>query len=334
MECASQSISIVESLSEMKRHDLDDLAAFAIVAEERSFTRAAARLGMSSSGVSHMMRLLEVRLGVRLLARTTRSVATTEAGERLLDTLRPAFAEIDRGLQSLGELREKPSGTVRITAGKHAALSLVAPILPRFHADYPDIRVELIVSERLDDIVASRFDAGIRFGERIDRDMIGVRVGPDLRAAVVAAPSYFARRPPPVNLKDLANHDCVNYHMSSAGRPYLWEFEEDGRDVEVSVNGSFVVNDLEMMISAALAGTGLVYLFEDVAREYLESGRLVRVLEPYCKPFSGYSIYYPSRRQMPPALSAFVEALRSNLRAMQDQAASAAGIDAMSITNR
>lgn len=305
----------------MKRHDLDDLAAFAIVAEERSFTRAAARLGISPSGLSHMMRLLEDRLGVRLLARTTRSVSTTDAGERLLLTLRPALEDINRGLQSLSEWREKPSGTVRITTGKHAALSLVAPMLPRFHRDYPDIRVELIVNDRLDDIVASRFDAGIRFGERIDKDMIGVRVGPQLRAAIVAAPSYFARRPPPVTLKDLVDHDCVNYHMSSAGAPYAWEFELDGRDVDVRVSGSLVVNDLEMMLSAALSGTGLVYLFEDVVEEHLRSGRLVRVLDAFCKPFTGYSIYYPSRRQMPPALAAFIAALRSNGRQPPVQAA-------------
>lgn len=305
----------------MKRHDFDDLAAFVIVAEECSFTRAAARLGISSSGLSHMMRLLEERLGVRLLARTTRSVATTEAGERLLLTLRPAFEDISRGLQSLGEMRGKPSGTVRVTAGKHAAMSLLAPMLPRFHEDYPDIRVELIVGDRLDDIVASRFDAGIRFGERIDKDMIGIRIGPDLRTAIVGAPSYFGRRPPPLTLKDLASHDCVNYHMASAGASYAWEFEEEGRDVEIKVNGSFMVNDLEMMMAAALAGTGLIYAFEDVVREHLESGRLIRVLEDYCKPFPGYYLYYPSRRQMPPALSVFIEALRSSVRQSPVQAA-------------
>lgn len=314
----------------MKRHNLDDLATFAVVAEERSFTRAAARLGLSSSGVSHMMRLLEERLGVRLLARTTRSVATTEAGERLLLTLRPALEDIDRGLQTLGALREKPSGTVRITAGKHAALSLVAPILPGFYRDYPDIKVELIVGDRLDDIVAARFDAGIRFGEKIDKDMIGVRVGPDLRAAIVAAPSYFSRCPPPLTLRDLSDHNCVNYHLASAGTSYLWEFDENGREVEVRVNGSFVVNDLEMMLSAALSGAGLVYAFEDVVQEHLRTGRLVRVLEDYCRPFAGYSIYYAGRRQTPPALTVFIEALRANLRRPQ----TAAGNDAMSITNR
>lgn len=305
----------------MKRHDFDDLAAFVIVAEERSFTRAAARLGISSSGLSHMMRLLEARLGVRLLSRTTRSVATTEAGERLLATLRPAFEDINRSLQSLGELRDKPSGTVRITAGKHAATSLLAPILPVFRRDYPDVRVELIVDDRFDDVVASRFDAGIRFGERIDKDMISVRIGPDIRAAVVAAPSYFARRPPPLTLKDLADHDCVNYYMRSAGAAYPWEFEDDGREVEVKVGGSLVLNDGEMMLSAALAGLGLVYVFEDVVAEHLSSGRLVRVLEDYCKPFAGYYIYYPSRRQMPPALVVFIEALRANLRRIEAQAA-------------
>jgi DNA-binding transcriptional LysR family regulator len=309
----------------MKRHDFDDLAAFAIVAEERSFTRAAARLGLSSSALSHMMRLLEERLGVRLLARTTRSVATTEAGERLLQSVRPAFEDITRGLQSLAEMRGKPSGTVRITAGKHAAISLLAPMLPTFHSDYPDIRVELIVDDRLENIVASRFDAGIRFGDTIDKDMISVRIGPDICAAVVGAPSYFARRSPPETLKDLAGHDCINYHLSTAGVSYAWEFEEDGRDVEVRVGGRFVVNDLEMMLSAALSGSGLAYLFEDIVEEHLRSGRLVRVLEAHCKPFPGYSIYYPSRRQMPPALSVFIEALRTAARRPQA---------AMSMTNR
>jgi DNA-binding transcriptional LysR family regulator len=299
----------------MKRHDFDDLAAFVIVAEERSFTRAALRLGISSSGLSHMLRLLEERLGVRLLARTTRSVATTDAGERLLQTLRPAFEDISRGLQSLGELREKPSGTIRITAGKHAAVTLISPMLPEFRRTYPEIRVEIIVEGRLDDIVALRFDAGIRFGERIDKDMIGVKVGPDVRAAVVAAPSYFERHPQPKTLKDLSSHDCVTFLMASAGSPYLWEFEEDGREVAVRVNGGLVVNDLDIMIDAALAGQGLVYLFEDVAYEHIRSGRLVRVLEDYCKPFDGYYIYYPSRRQTPPALTVFVDALRARSRA-------------------
>ena len=305
----------------MKRHDFDDLAAFVIVAEERSFTRAAARLGISSSGLSHVMRLLEERLGVRLLARTTRSVSTTEAGERLLGTLRPAFEDITRELQSLGEMRETPSGTVRITAGKHAAMTLIAPILASFRQSYPDIRIELITDDLLDDIVASRFDAGIRFGERIDKDMISVRIGPPIRAAVVAAPSYFARHPRPATLKDLARHDCVNYHMKSAGNSYAWEFEEDGQDVEIRVNGSLVVNDSDMAISAALDGLGLVYAFEDIVADHLNSGRLVRVLEDYCKPFAGYFIYYPSRRQMPPALSVFIEALRSNVRPSRIQAA-------------
>lgn len=305
----------------MRRNDFDDLAAFVIVAEERSFTRAAARLGMSSSGLSHMMRLLEGRLGVRLLARTTRSVSTTEAGEQLLATLQPAFADIRQGLESLGAMRDTPSGPLRITAGKHAAMSLLAPILPAFHSDYPDVRVELIVDDRFEDIVASRYDAGIRFGERIDKDMIGVRIGPDLCGAVVAAPSYFARRPPPKTLKDLADHDCVNYFMRSAGMPYAWEFDDDGREVEVKVTGSFVVNDMEMMMGAALSGAGLVYAFEDIVAEDVAAGRLVRVLQEYCKPFPGYYIYYPSRRQMPPALSVFIEALRANLRKMQAQAA-------------
>jgi DNA-binding transcriptional LysR family regulator len=318
----------------VKRHDFDDLAAFVIVAEERSFTRAASRLAITSSGLSHMMRQLEERLGVRLLARTTRSVATTEAGERLLRTLQPAFADITRGIQQLGELRETPSGTVRITAGKHAAMYLVMPMLQAFHRDYPDIKVELIIGDRLEDIVASRFDAGIRFGERIDKDMIGVRIGPDIRAAVVGAPSYFARHPPPQTPKDLADHDCVTYYMESAGGAYAWEFEEDGRDIEVKVNGSFMINDSEMMIAAALAGSGLAYVFEDFTAEHVRSGRLISVLDDYCKPFAGYSIYYPSRRQMPPALSAFIEALRLSSKRLRVQAALEPASVAMSMTKR
>lgn len=294
----------------MKRHDFDDLAAFLVVAEERSFTRAAARLGISPSGLSHMMRLLEERLGVRLLARTTRSVATSEAGERLLATLRPAFADISRGLQELGDMREKPSGTVRITAVKHAAEFLVIPMLSEFHREYPEIRVELIVGDRLEDIVASRFDAGIRLLERVDKDMIAIRVGPDLRAAVVGAPSYFDRRPAPTTLADLADHDCINYYMVSSGAPYVWEFEENGREIEMRVGGTLMVNDSDMMIRAAVAGLGLGYVFEDSAKEQLRDGSLIKVLAGHCKPFPGYSIYYPSRRQVPPALSAFVEALR------------------------
>lgn len=305
----------------MKRHDFDDLAAFVVVAEERSFTRAAARLGISPSGLSHMMRLLEERLGVRLLARTTRSVATTEAGERLLSTLRPAFADINRGLQELGDMREKPSGTVRVTSVKHAAESLVIPMLSDFHREFPDIRIELIVGDRLEDIVASRFDAGIRLMETVDKDMIAIRVGPDLRAAVVGAPSYFSRRPAPETLADIADHNCINYYMASAGTPYLWEFEDRGRDVEIRVSGSWMVNDADMMVRAAAAGIGLGYVFEDSAKEHLRDGRLIKVLGEYCKPFPGYSIYYPSRRQVPPALAAFVDALRASSRQTWETAA-------------
>ena len=294
----------------MKRHDFDDLAAFLIVAEERSFTRAASRLGISPSGLSHMMRLLEERLGVRLLARTTRSVATTEAGKRLLSTLRPAFADINRGLQELGDMREKPSGTVRITAVKHAAEFLVIPMLDDFQREFPDIKVELLVGDRLEDIVASRFDAGIRLLERVEKDMIAIRVGPNLRAAVVGAPSYFKRRPAPTSLADLAGHDCINYYMASSGAPYAWEFDDKGRDVEFRVSGTLMVNDTDMMIRAAVAGLGLAYVFEDYAKQELRAGRLIKVLDAHLKPFAGYSVYYPSRRQVPPALSAFIEALR------------------------
>ncbi len=296
----------------MNRNDLSDLAAFAVVAEEGSFTRAAARLGMSQSALSHAMKALEDRLGLRLLARTTRSVSTTEAGQRLLRTLRPALDDIAAGLAAVGELRERPAGTVRITTGKHAAVRVLWPVLNRFLADFPEVQVELSIDSSLTDIVASRFDAGVRLGERVEKDMIAVRIGPDLRAAIVGAPSYFARRPVPCALQDLAGHDCINYRFTASGAVYAWEFE--GKEpINVRVSGSLVSNDMDVILAAALDGRGLAYVFEDEVAEHIAAGRLVRVLEDWCRPFPGYYLYYPSRRQIPPALAALVDALRYRL---------------------
>ncbi|MGY0710414.1 LysR family transcriptional regulator [Azospirillum argentinense] len=297
----------------MNRNDLSDLAAFAVVAEEGSFTRAAARLGMSQSALSHAMKALEDRLGLRLLARTTRSVSTTEAGQRLLRTLRPALDDIAAGLAAVGELREKPAGTLRITTGKHAAVRVLWPVLSRFLADYPEVQVELSIDSSLTDIVASRFDAGVRLGEQLEKDMIAVRIGPDIRAAIVGAPSYFAQHPVPCAPQDLAGHDCINYRFTTSGAVYVWEFEEDGHPVNVRVSGSLVSNDMDVIMAAVLDGRGLAYIFEDEVAEHVAAGRLVRVLDDWCTPFPGYYLYYPSRRQIPPALAALVDALRYRL---------------------
>lgn len=294
----------------MKRDELNDLAAFVAVADEMSFTRAASKLGISASALSHAMRALETRLGLRLLARTTRSVSTTEAGERLLRTLRPAFEDIGAGLTALGELRDKAAGTVRITTSKHAATSVLWPVLPVFLDAHPDIRVEITVDDDRIDIVASRYDAGIRFGEKVDRDMIAMRVGPDIRAAVVASPAYFAARPAPDTPRDLGRHRCINYRFVTAGGLYAWEFEENGQPFQVRVDGPVILNDGDLLLTAALAGQGIGYLFEDQVAEHVAEGRLIRVLAEWCPPGPGYYLYYPSRRQTPPALAALIEALR------------------------
>jgi DNA-binding transcriptional LysR family regulator len=294
----------------MRRDEFGDLAAFLAVAEERSFTRAAARLGTSQSALSHTVRRLEARLGLRLLARTTRSVAPTEAGERLIETLRPAFDEIDARLAALGELREKPAGTVRITTGEHAARTVLWPVLERLLPAYPDITVELSIDFGLVDIVAERFDAGVRLGEQVERDMVAVRIGPDLRMAVVGSPAYFERRPAPRTPQDLAAHACINLRLPTSGALYAWEFEKGGRELKVRVDGPLVFNHTALMVTAATAGFGLVYLPEDLVRTEIDDGRLVRVLADWCPPFPGYHLYYPSRRQLAPAFALLVEALR------------------------
>jgi DNA-binding transcriptional LysR family regulator len=294
----------------MPRHNVNDILAFLAVAKERSFTRAAAKLGVSQSALSHTVRGLEERLGLRLLARTTRSVAATEAGERLVRTLGPRFDEIDAELAALSELREKPAGTIRITTGEHAAEAILWPVLVKLLPHYPDIKVELIIDYGLTDIVAERYDAGVRLGEQVARDMIAVRIGPDFRMAVVGAPSYFARRSRPKKPQDLTAHDCINLRLPTYGGIYAWEFEKRGRELKVRVEGPLVFNNIALRLNAALAGLALAYLPEDRVQTCLADGRLIRVLDDWCPPFSGYHLYYPSRRQSTPAFSLVVDALR------------------------
>ena len=294
----------------MRREELADLSAFVTVAEERSFTRAAAKMGTSQSALSYTVRRLETRLGVRLLARTTRSVAPTEAGERLLRTLGPALDRIGSELAALSELRDKPAGTVRITTGEHAAESVLSPALARLLPHYPDIKVEIGIEYGLTDIVTQGYDAGVRLGEQVARDMIAVRIGPDLRMAVVGAPSYFARQPRPKKPQDLTAHDCIRLRLPTYGGLYAWEFEKRGRALKVRVDGQVVFNNIALQLNAAVGGLGLAYLPEDRVQPYLSDGRLIRVLDDWCAPFSGYHLYYPSRRQPAPAFALLVDALR------------------------
>ena len=296
--------------SRMRRADASDLLTFLAVARERSFTRAAAQLGVSQSALSHTLRGLETRLGLRLLTRTTRSVAPTEAGERLLRTVGPRFEEIDAALAALGELRDKPAGTVRVSAGEHAAEAVLWPALERFLPEYPGIAMEVVVDNGLTDIVAGRFDAGVRLGEQVARDMVAVRIGPDMRVAVVGSPAYFARRSRPAAPHDLTSHDCINLRLPTLGGLYAWEFERDGREVNVRVEGRLVFSTSNLGLKAAVAGLGLAFVPEDRAQAHLAGGQLLRVLEDWCPPFPGYHLYYPSRRQPTAAFSALVEALR------------------------
>jgi DNA-binding transcriptional LysR family regulator len=293
----------------MERNQLNDLAAFQTVAEQGSFTRAAAKLGMSQSALSHAMSTLERRLGVRLLARTTRSVAPTEAGQRLLRMLRPALADIAAGLASLGELRDTPSGNLRISVPKPAT-SFVMNALSRFLPAFPDVKVELVSDESFADIVASQCDAGVRLGESIDQDMIAVRISPDIRMAIVGSPTYFADHGAPKTPQDLAAHNCINYREGRGGGLYAWEFERRGRALSVRVEGSFVANDSDLTLAAALKGLGLAAVFDYQTAEHIAAGRLLRVLDDWCPAFSGFHLYYPSRRQTTPALAALIDALR------------------------
>jgi DNA-binding transcriptional LysR family regulator len=294
----------------MPRTDLNDIVTFLAVARERSFTRAAAQLGVSQSALSQTLRGLEARLGLRLLTRTTRSVAPTEAGERLLRAVGPRLEEIDAELAALSELRDTPSGSIRITAHDHAVRAVLWPALEKFLPDYPDIKVEIVIDYGLTDIVAQRYDAGIRAGEMVAKDMVAVRIGPDMRSAVVGAPSYFAKRPRPATPRDLTTHTCINLRLPTLGGLYAWEFEKGGHQLRVRVEGQLAFNRTAPMLDAALAGFGLAYLPEEQVRSHLSDERLIRVLADWCPPYPGYHLYYPSRRQPTPAFALLVNALR------------------------
>lgn len=294
----------------MARDEIQDLSTFVAVAEERSFTRAAAKLGTSQAALSYTVRRLEERLGIRLLTRTTRSVALTVAGERLLRTVAPRFDDIRAEIASLSDLREKPAGTIRITTIEHAADTIIWPTAEKLLAAYPDIRVELSYDYGLTDIVSERYDAGVRLGEQVAKDMVAVRIGPEFRQAVVGAPSYFAGRPRPKTPRDLTEHDCINLRLPTSGGVYAWEFRKREQEVRSRVEGRVVLNRLEPMLKAALSGFGLAFLPEDQVQDHLATGRLVRVLADWCPPRPGYHLYYPSRRQPTPAFALLVEALR------------------------
>jgi DNA-binding transcriptional LysR family regulator len=294
----------------MQRGHLDDLLAFLAVAREGSFTKAAAKLGVSQSALSHTMRELETRLGVRLLSRTTRSVAPTEAGERLLHSLGPRFDEINAELVAVSELGERPAGSIRITTTEYALDTILWPKLVKFLPLYPDIKVEVFIDNGLTDIVAQRFDAGVRAGEQVAKDMIAVRIGPDMRMAVVGAPSYLKKHLAPEKPQDLIGHSCINLRLLTHGGLYAWEFKKAGRELKVRVDGQLTFNGTFQMLNAALAGFGLAYVPEDLAQPHIGRGRLKRVLADWCPPYSGYHLYYPSRRQSSAAFALLVDALR------------------------
>ena len=294
----------------MAAESYDQLALFAVVARERSFTRAAAKLNMSQPALSRVIRQLEERLGVRLLARTTRSVSPTEAGSRLLQVVAPRFEEIDDELAFLSEFRDKPAGKVRITAGEHSALTILQPVLSKLLPDNPDLSLEIIVDYGLTDIVSEGFDAGVRLGGRVAKDMIAMRVGPDMRMAVVGSPAYFARNPLPKTPDELTQHNCINLRMPTHGGIFVWEFEKGSQELNVRVDGQLVFNTIAMRLNTARQGLGLAYMPEDQVQADVEEGRLIRVLSDWCEPFSGYHLYYPSRRQASPAFTLLREALR------------------------
>ncbi len=294
----------------MNRQDLTDMLWFMAVAEERSFTKAAARLGTSQPTLSHTIKQLEARLGLRLLTRTTRNVAPTEAGERLLRALAPRIDDLETDIDALMEIRDKPSGTIRITLSDHALESVVWPKLRPVMRDYPDIKVELNSDNGFRNIVEERFDAGVRLGESVDKDMIAVRIGPDWRLVAVGAPDYFARHPAPAHPEALVHHTCINQRQIRAGGLYVWEFAKGERDLRVRVDGQFIFNTSYAQIDAALSGYGVAYLPENLVEQHLAAGRLVQVLDDWSPMFAGYYLYYPSRRQNSPAFSIIVDALR------------------------
>ncbi len=294
----------------MQKPNLNDLQAFVMVARERSFTRAAAQLGMSRSALSHAMRTMEERLGVRLLTRTTRSVSTTDAGARLLASVAPRLQEIDFELGSLTALRDKPAGTVRITAHDHAIVTALWPRLLPLMKEYPDVQIEISVDYAMRDIAAHRFDAGVRTGNRVDKDMIAVPIAPPLRMAVAASPDYLAGRTLPKTPQDLTQHRCVNLRLPTLGGLYAWDFERKGQSLNVRVQGQATFNNTFLMLQAAVDGMGFAYVPYDIIEPHLAAGRLVPVLEDWWPTFPGYHLYYPNRRQLPPALALVVEALR------------------------
>lgn len=294
----------------MSRKDFSDLLVFLEVANERSFTKAAAKLGLSQSTLSHTIRALEARLGLRLLTRTTRSVSPTEAGERLLQSLAPRVQEIEADLADLMALRDKPSGRVRITISDHAYDTLVWPKLCPVLAEYPDIHIEFSIDNGLRNIVEDRFDAGVRLGESLEKDMVAVRIGPDWRLVAVASPDYLAKRSTPQTPQDLIHHRCINHRQGRSGGLYSWEFAKCGRDLRVKVDGQLTYSSSIPMIEAAIAGLGIAYVPENLTTDAVASGRLIKVLEDWSPFFSGYHLSYPSRRQMSPALAIIVDALR------------------------
>ena len=294
----------------MPRANVNDLLAFLAVARERSFTRAAAQMGVSQSALSHTIRGLEERLGLRLLTRTTRSVAPTEAGERLLRNVGHHFDEIEAAIDSLSELKERPSGTIRINSSEYAAETLLWPKLAEFLPHYPDVKVAIWADYMLADIVAERFDAGVRLGEQVAKDMVAVRIGPDERFLVVGSPAYLAGRERPRHPQDLLQHCCINLRLPTLGGLYAWEFEKDGHPLKVRVEGQLVFNALPPILKAALASFGLAFLPQDMVRPHVAAGRLATVLEDWTPPFPGYHLYYPNRRQQSPAFALLVEALR------------------------
>lgn len=294
----------------MLRENFNELQLFLVVARERSFTKAAGKLGVTQSALSHAMKALEERLNIRLLTRTTRSVAPTEAGERLIACLEPRIADLEQELDSLIQLNGIASGNIRLTSGEHAARSLVWPKLKPFLREYPEIHVELMVDNGFVDIVEGRFDAGIRLGESVNKDKVAVRIGPDIRMAIVAAPSYFADHPAPETPHDLQDHRCINMRLPTVGGLYHWEFEKDGKPLRVRVEGQLTVNLLPERIDAALSGFGLACVPENMIQDYVKSGALIQVLQAWCPFFPGYYLYYPSRKQHPPAFALMIDALR------------------------
>lgn len=297
----------------MKREEMADLTAFLAVAEEQSFTKAATKLGISQSALSQIIRRLEERLGMRLLTRTTRSVAPTDAGELLLQTLSPALEELDANIAALSELSNKPAGLIRITSVEHATQTILWPVLRDLLPLYPNIKVDITSDYGLTDIVAERYDAGVRLGQDVDKDMIAVRISPDIEIVIVGSPSYFSSNIKPKAPQEISNHQCINLKLSTSRGNYIWSFKKGNSQIRVRGDGAVSFNSLTMLLEAALDGFGLAFLPKDQVKEYLENGRLISVLEDWIPKLPGYHLYYPSRRQLSPAFKLFVKALRQRL---------------------